>query len=210
MKELETSLRALRLANNDFINKKDEAYLLTIMAQLRALVTMGGKDMTPLLLDLSDELLIPLELYSLPPKPLKAPQELVASLYGGKTWSTKDRPDFIKYTLKEWLTAPAYFVDETMDYRTRNQVIKHISNKEGGSHYDKKVAVIIDNLRRQFRGSQNGEINGLQLFLLDVSALVFWIGTKMGYVWNCMEKGIDEKTDERIVELDYQFEELVI
>ncbi len=210
MKELETSLRALRLANIDFLQKKDDAYLLTIMGQLRALVVTGGNNMTPLLIDLSDELRIPLKLYSMPPKRISAPKGLVASIYGAKTWATKEHPGFIMYTLKEWLEAPAYFVDKTMDYRSRNQVIKHISNKEGGSHYDKEIVAIVDNLRRQFRGNKDGEINGLQLFLLDVSALVFWVGTRMGYIWNDREKGIDETTDIRIINLDKQFEELII
>ena len=180
------------------------------MGQLRALVAVGGKDMAPLLLNLSEELNIPLELYSMPPKPLKAPIGLVASIYGGKTWATKERPGFIKYTLKGWLEAPAYFVNKTRDYRTRNQVIKHISNKEGGAHYDKEIVAVVDNLRRQSRGNNERELNGLQLFLLDVSSLVFWLGTRMGYTWNDREKGVDEKTDGRITKLDHQFEALII
>ena len=204
--ELEIALRALKFAVGHFNQTKDEAYLLDIMGRLRALIAIGGKDMNPLILDLAEELNIPLEFYSYSPKSVKAGLEVVFSAYGFKTWAVKDQPGLRRYTLQEWLEVPAWFVDSTKDYRTRNQVLKHISNKEGGSHYDKKIADIVDCLRRQMGSTYDG----LQFFLMDMSALVFWQGTRMICVWNCRQNGLNEQTYHKIINLDNEFEKLYI
>jgi hypothetical protein len=104
MMELEKAIRALQLANNHFHETQDDAYLLLSQSQLRALICSGGSGMTPLLLDLSDQLVIP----------------------------------------------------------------------------------------------------------LDVSAFVYWSSMRMGYIWNCRQKSIDETTDLRISKLDAQFDALSV
>ena len=148
MSELKRALRALQLANNHFNKTQEDAYLLLTQSQLRALVCSGGSGMTPLLLDLSDQLSIPLELYSVPHQTTIPGPNMVASILGGQTWSPKPHQGMQKCTLKLWLELPAYFVDSTHDYRSREQVLKHISNKEGGAHYDNHVVAIVDCLRR--------------------------------------------------------------
>jgi hypothetical protein len=130
------------------------------------------------------------------------------SIIGGKTWATKPCAGMQKYNLKQWLEIPAYFIDSTRDYRTREQVLKHISNKEGGAHYDDQIVAIVDCMKRISKGSDKYSINGIQMFLMDLSALVYWVGTRMGFIWNCRQKSIDEKTDPRIVKLDSHFEAL--
>lgn len=211
MTELERALRALQLANNHFNETQDDAYLLLSQSQLRALVCSGGSGMTPLLLDLSDQLGIPLELYSIPHRVTIPSPNMAASIIAGKTWSPKPHNGLQKYTLEQWLKLPTYYVDLTHDYRTREQVLKHISNKEGGAHYDIQIVAIVDCLKRITGGAQDRTIwNGIQMFILDVSALVYWAGMRMGYIWNCGQKLKDEKTDPRITKLDTQFDALTI
>lgn len=210
MLELEKALRALQLANNHFQESKDDAYLLLTQAQLRALVLSGGSGMTPLLLDLSNQLGIPLELYSTPPEASTPSPNLATSIVVGKTWATRPHIGMRKYTLKQWLELPTYFIDSTRDYRTREQVLKHISNKEGGAHYDDQLVAIVDCIRRISAGNQEHAFNGIQMFLMDLSALVYWSGKRMGYIWNCRQKSINEATDPRIEKLDAQFDSLVI
>lgn len=161
--------------------------------------------MSPLLLDLSEQLSIPLEFYSYPP-PNPPSSDMLMSVFGGKTWATKFRDGMQKYTLKQWLETPAYFVDSTRDYRTREQVLKHISNKEGGAHYDDKIVAIVDCLRRFSKGNDKHHIDGVQMFLLDVSALIYWLGTRMCYSWDCRQKSISKVTDPKIIKLDAEFE----
>lgn len=204
--ELSMALRALNNSCANFNRTRDDAYLLDVMGRLRALVAMGGSNMSPLLIEIADGQGIPLEFYSHAPKPEKAPVGLAAHIYAYKTWSVKQQPNMQKYLLKEWLEAPAYFVDQTRDFRTRNQVIKHLSNKEGGSHYDKKVALIVDNLKR----TTGSNYNGIQFFLMDVSCLVYWLGTRLLFA---IEDGNNEaltEGDSRIVGLDVEFDKVRI
>ena len=210
MMELEKAIRALQLANNHFHETQDDAYLLLSQSQLRALICSGGSGMTPLLLDLSDQLGIPLELYSISHQVNIPDPNLAGAILVGKTWSPKLHNGMKKYTLKQWLELPTYYIDSTRDYRTREQVLKHIANKEGGAHYDNQIVAIVDCLKRISGGGQNRTYNGIQMFLLDISALVYWSSMRMGYIWNCRQKSIDETTDPRIAKLDAQFDALVI
>lgn len=180
VEQLKTGLRAMQNANRHFVETRDDAYLLDIMARLRALVGIGGSNMKPLLLQLSEETDIPLTIYSYPPEPEKETGNVVASIFGGKTWSPMPQDGFVKYQLKEWLNTPAYFTDTTKVYKTRNQVIKDIANNEGGSHYSEEIPHIVDTLARQTTGIGNQKIaDGLQMALLDIAPAIYWIGNKL-------------------------------
>ena len=127
LSELSLAIRALTNASEHFNKTKDEAYLLDVMGRLRALVAFGGPTMNPLLLDLADEREVALEMYSTQPKPQKAPDGLLAHAYGSKTWAVYPSNGMQKYELRDWLNAPAYYVDSTKNFRSRNQIIKHLA-----------------------------------------------------------------------------------
>jgi hypothetical protein len=209
MRELEKALRALQLANNHYFETKDDAYLLLTQAQLRALL-VSGPTMTPLLLGLSAAIGVPIEFYGLPAQPGPIKPNLLATVVSGVTWSPRPADRMVKTHLAAFLKDPFYFVPSTRDYRTREQVLKHISNKEGGAHYDEQLVAVVDTMRRafaSFKDPSGAEFvqTGIQLFLLDLSALVYWAGMRMGYVWNDRTKGLDETKDERITRIDAQF-----
>jgi hypothetical protein len=206
LNELSVALRALNNSCANFNKTRDEAYLLDVMGRLRALVAMGGQNMKPLLIEIADEQGIPLEFYSHTPKPTKAPDNLAAHIYAYKTWSINQQSNMQKYSLKEWLDAPAYFVDQTRDFRSRNQVIKHLSNTEGGSHYDTKTAAIVDNLKRT-TGSNYG---GVQFFLMDVSCLISWLGERLLLTIENRQSGLAIEDDIRISRLDEGFDNVRI
>jgi hypothetical protein len=59
-------------------------------------------------------------------------------------------------------------------------------------------------------GGGKHTFNGIQMFLLDISALVYWIGTRMRFIWNCRQNAVDEATDPRIIKIDNQFDAFAI
>jgi hypothetical protein len=176
IEQLNIALRALKNANDNYIKTKDDAYLLDLMGRLRALVGLGGQFMQPLLINISNELKIPLIFYSYPPKPKKGSKGLIASVMPGKNWSVFPKKGFVKCNLEDWLKFPAYFSDTTKEFKDRNQVLKDISNTEGGSHYTKETPHIVDVLSRW---KTSNEINGIKNFLFEISPLVFWLSNRM-------------------------------
>lgn len=168
---LKRGLRALLNANNDFSKTNDEAYLLTIQAQLRGLVATGGKSMHPLILNLSEELNIPLFIYA-PPTRAKD-KDLVFSTIVGKTWSLKKIEGCEQFTLKKWLGEEVYFAENPQNLKSRNQIIKDTSNFEGGAHYIDETPHIVDTLQRvSFSDGQNN----LTKTLLDIAEAVYCLG----------------------------------
>jgi hypothetical protein len=158
--------------------------------------------MTPLLFDLAEQISIPLEFYSISHQIETPNPDMISAAFVGQTWAPKYHEGMQKFTLKQWLELPAYFIAATRDYRTRDQVLKHISNKEGGAHYDSHIVAIVDYLSRITSGGENRITkNGIHMFLSDMSALVYWLGIRMCYIWNCRQKSIDESTDLRIKKL---------
>jgi hypothetical protein len=202
--ELNTAIRALKYAARDFNNTKDNAYLLTLKGTLRALVAMGGKNMAPLLIELSEELSIPLEFYSFPPIDNQFPSKLPVYGYCCQTWSVTPKENMIRYNLKEWLKSPAYLIDTVQEFRSRNQILKHLSNKEGGSHYDKVIVDVVDYLSR-FKGTN---FNGIQMFLMDMGSLTHWLGTRLTLIHECRSEGSDENINEKIKNIDRVFDSL--
>ncbi len=177
--ELRTSLRAIDNANDHFERTGDEAYLYDIAGRVRALVCTGGRTMSPLLIQLSKELGIELEICSLPPRKVSN-EEINASEVIGKTWSTRPKRNFRKYSLEEWFDTPIYFLRKTQVFLTRNYVIREIAEKEGGAHFDKKLTPLILQLKGVcYEIGSSKKINGTQMILLDVAPAVFFLGQSL-------------------------------
>lgn len=179
LEELDLALNSLKNANNNYFKKKEKSYLLDIMGRLRALIGLGGKYMNPLLINLSKELDIPLELFASPPPKISKSQKLVSSYTGGKTWTTQNKKGTKKYILEDWLNTPIYYAETSKQFKTRNQVLKDISNTMGGSHYDDHVPHIVDTFKRVSIGSGSQFINGIEMVLIDIAPLVYWLGKRL-------------------------------
>lgn len=174
---LKIGLRALKNANNHFRETLDSSYMLTIQSQLRGLVGMGGSKMHPLLLNLSSELNIGLELYAFVGRNKK--EKLTFSTVIGKTWSPVPVKNFKKMSLEEWLLVDDYFSDTTKQFKNRNQIIKDASNYEGGTHYLEETPHIVDSLQR-IKVSNTDNLNNT---LLDIAEAVFYLGHLLIFYW---------------------------
>lgn len=208
MKELEDSLNLLKIANNEFCNKK-KCSLLVIMAQLRALICTGNNhNYTPLLLNLSEELEIPLEIYVQSQD--YDTQDLCAVIKGSKNWFINNYKEREKMLLKEWLNMNSYYISRTKEFKSRNELIKVISNKQGGSHYDNMIHNFVDELNRQTIGDNESdeENNGVEIMLLDVASAVYFTGMKMGYMWYDLQNELNPVEDPRIIELYNNFRDI--
>jgi hypothetical protein len=136
MAELEASSRLIHKCMQPFHNERDDCYLVGVLSQLRALVSFNPREprekrraLKPLLLDLADRAGVPLELFSIPPKPEHGPKGLVGAILASKTWSVSPVPGYQKYALEEWPLAPAYHVDSKYIYKPRNDVIRQLTEK---------------------------------------------------------------------------------
>ncbi len=209
VKELNRALKALMNANNNFDTTHDDSYLLTTEAQLRGLVCRTRKN-KPLLLELAKELKLPLDFYSAPPPSNPPPPDLAIHITMGKSWSVKPRRLLIKYTLDEWLSTPAFFTDSSREYQPRNAILERIANKDGGTHYDEKIDPIVDYMQRQTLSIGDKHFDGIQLFLLDISALVYWQGSRLIHLLRCRETGIYSFQDKELIILDNHFDKVTI
>ena len=185
---------------------RDEAYLLSVKATLRSLVATGGRSLTPLLIDIAENLQIPLEFYALPAKSGAPRAGLVASVRAWRSWHVFQRPDLDKFTLRGWLLSPAYFIDRTHQYATTNDVLRQLAETDGGAHFDLDIKNIVDSLRR----SAGSRYDGVQFFLVELSALVFWLGKRLLLVHDRRLKGLDFSHDAEICEHDKEFDALII
>jgi hypothetical protein len=101
--------------------------------------------------------------------------------------------------------ARAYYIHETRNYRNRNQLLKHLSDTEGGSHYHRELVPVVNMLKR-VKGSK---LNGVQMFLIDMSALVYWLGKRLLYIWECKKEGaLPLPMDKNLRKLDETFDRL--
>ena len=208
IQELKIALRALQHGINNFHKSGDEAHLLGVKATLRALVALGGRTMSPLLLELASELNLPLEFYSAPPEEQEDlnPNVNTVQVKASKTWSINPLQGLQKYSLEEWLESPAYLISKTQEFRCRNDVLRQISEGEGGAHFDKKIKIIVDELQRQ----SGSRYNGIQFFLVDMSALVYWLGQSLVIIYECIQSGMDINSNKELQNLRNNFQELHI
>lgn len=100
----------------------------------------------------------------------------------------------VKYNLVGWLESPAYLVDSNKEFLSRNQILKHLSNKEGGSHYDKVIVEVVDYLKR-FKGTN---FNGVEMFFMDLGSLTHWLGARLILTYAGRSEGVDENKNEKI------------
>ncbi len=206
--ELKTALKAIEYGIEAFHKNQDDAHLLGVKATLRALVAIGGRTMTPLLLDLASEVNVPLEFYSRPPEENNNinPNVKTARILTGKSWSINPQQGLQKYTLYEWLKSPSYFISKSQEFRSRNDVLRQISESEGGAHFDKNIKIIVDELQRQ----SGSRYNGIQFFLVDISALVYWLGQSLIITYECLQKGNNPSVSNELKNLNDYFQELHI
>ena len=85
-------------------------------------------------------------------------------------------------------------------------LLRKISEGEGPSHYDRVIKEIVDELQRQ----SGSRYNGIQFFLVELSALVYWLGKRLLFCIDCNTRGIDSSNDEDIKKLDEYFNNLHI
>lgn len=166
---LKMGLTALRNANNHFRETTDHSYLLTVQSQLRGLVGIGGKSMHPLLINLSKELEIQLEMYAFT---ASLSESRTSSTVIGRTWSSLPINGFIKIKLEDWLLSEDFFAIGSRQFKNRNQIIKDASNFEGGTHYLEEIPHIVESLK----GEKIGNLDNLTATLLDIAEAVFYLG----------------------------------
>ena len=133
--------------------------------------------MHPLLINLSEELEIPLAIYSYAPIEEKDTEKTLGIAVIGKTWSTMPCAGFVFYTLKDWMLSPIYYSD--VGYKNRNQIVKDYANNMGPSHYTDEVPHSIETLRRMPMKTEGSPHDGVILALCDISEAVLWLGKRL-------------------------------
>lgn len=164
IKRLETDLSNLEQSISDFQKSNDEIYLLNIAANLSALVCINGSSMHPLLLDLAEDLNIPLGIFSIPQKGDKPNQKLLLSLVGERTWNTKPEKRWVKYSLNDWMQIPFYHSNGSKEYRSRNQILQNISYNEAETSQPLSKQLNYDDMLSA---------------LFDISQAVLWLGSRL-------------------------------
>jgi hypothetical protein len=207
--ELDAALAHMAALTRHFHESRQGHYLLGVLTQLRALVAfdpMGrSQTLNPLLLKTAEKYNIGLNLYSRPPESKKGEPGLIGSVLAYKTWSVLPQGGFQRFTLREWLLAPAYHNDKTNEYESRNKLIRDMANKSA-AHYDDHVTTSADSVRRGFGSRYSGD----QFFIIDTSAAVYYLGARFFRVWNVLTDGLDPATDTRVTTLDAEFQALKI
>ncbi len=174
--ELETALRNLEISYTCARESNDKADLLNISASLSVLVCTGGSSMRPLLLDISDAFSIPLEIFSLPLKAKQPSKQFLLSIIDGRTWNTKPEDGLIKYSLRDWIEIPLFYVDETKQHFSRQEMISNIS-LANEAHHSSEMHDLDDSFFSQWRLSEQN-YDGFAATLLDVAAAVLWLGNR--------------------------------
>lgn len=208
LKQLEVALRSLQNANRHYVESRDPAYLLDMMGRLRALVCTGGPYMNPLLLDLMDESGISVPLYSWSSSVRTLAEKSVYAVILGKTWQVFPYKDYVKYSFANWLTEPFYFSEVDRVHYSRNDVIKRISNTQGGAHYDLKVPFLVDKLANVQINQCRLEETMVEHVLKDVAMATFWAGTKFLLMIKKRVSDGSVDIDGMIESLDNEFEML--
>ncbi len=124
------------------VEAREEAHLVPVVGQLRALLVSSGQ--TPLLLDLAQELNFALEFYSIPLDYLE--NDEMAKVMGptgiqwtGDSLSPQAVPPLIrqKVAMKDWLASTQVVVGQQKI--SGEELLKMVANKLGGAHYDTKL-----------------------------------------------------------------------
>lgn len=176
---LEELKGAINLLNDALDNIKigRKEYYEILSGQLRSLICTGNQ--TPLLLDIANELKIPLICYSgrslddekalgLPIPVLSLPMHLVDIVPFEPT-------GHIEYEFSTWLKTPFLVVD-SVSFSAQDIIKKH-ANKRGGSHYDKLIPLDMSKIEniRYFKTAEYHQ-NEIEKYLIKISMLVIYFG----------------------------------
>lgn len=208
--ELKNSLEAIENANNDFCKTGKESYLLTIIGQCRVLAGSGERNMKPLLINLMNDLEIYPIFYSIPPKTIldksNTNNNLVEHCYLNRTWYVDESSDspLFKTHLEPWMGIPYQFMDifKGRKFYTRNDILRGISDKHGGGHYDPDISEYVEILERT---STSNNLNGIKIFLLDIASAIVYSGEQLlnMYEANCLN--VDYNTFQKYIQTKNKF-----
>lgn len=178
LEELRQALIVIEHGLRAAVEAGEEAHLVPVVGQLRALLVSSGQ--TPLLLDLARQLDFPLEFYSIPLDFLD--NEQIAEILGptriqwtGDSLSAKPVPPPIKQkvTMKAWLASTQVVVGRKKISGER--LLKMVANKLGGSHYDPtlppELAAILP--------FELGGVTSFYLTLIRLGQVVVHLGRKL-------------------------------
>ena len=204
-KELKNSLEAIENANNDFCQTGKESYLLTIIGQCRVLAGSGERNMHPLLINLMNDLEIYPIFYSFPPKTIldnpdsnSNKDSLVGHFYLNRTWYVDDsaKSPLFETHLKPWMMTPYQFMDisKRRKFYTRNDILRGVSDKHGGGHYDPDISEYVEYLERI---SSSNNLNGVKIFLLDVASAIVYTGEQLINIYEANRLNKNYNNDQR-------------
>jgi hypothetical protein len=141
----------------------------------------------------------------MPPKPEHGPSGMAGAILAYKTWAPQPKDGFQRYTLREWMGTRAYHLDTKNTYFNRNDLVRQLTEKSA-VHYDEDVGELADTMRRNF----GSNYNGVQFFIVDTAAAVFYCGAKFLRTRDVTLRGEDVATDPGLAKLDKEFDELRI
>lgn len=177
--ELKTSLDQIKDIYESFI-LKNKAHNINLLAGIARMLLCRGTNAHPLLLEIMNEFKIQPIIYSFPEQ---TNPHLIHSLYNDISWGVVPRPNLnIPYLFEKWLNIPAYVlsIDSGIQRFNRIKLIKHIADKHGGAHYDRDISPLYDNLSETYisvgKEPNKRKMTGIQLFLLDISMAIHYIG----------------------------------
>ena len=231
IQELTTALDSMtmsltKIRNPEYVTDRN-AHIYNLMSPLRALIAQGGKNFRPRLLRLAAETNTLLQFYAAPEEGLaftwevKIPAEhrsyfsptgYAPNFIFKKCWSPKPKPGFRQTTLADWMGATIY-LDGKREY-TRNELLRGITDKDGGGHLDDTQDFLSYTLEQRFLSFESTDeesaVRGKDLFLIDLAALTTLLGKRMLLILSCREKGVDETQCEELNSLDRESDEFQV
>ncbi|MDD5253330.1 MAG: hypothetical protein PHW44_05500 [Candidatus Omnitrophica bacterium] len=119
------------------VKSGDLKYFKVISSQLRALICLGSRSLTPLLINLAKEKNVALFCYGPSTRSSDTDGFTVLKISSFFVGLLPFSPANQKYELNNWLSSP--FVRLGNMIYTPNEVIRMVAEKEGGAHYDDKL-----------------------------------------------------------------------
>lgn len=177
--ELKNSLDQIKDIYESFI-VSHKAHSINLLAGIARMLLCRGRNSHPLLLDIMNELKIQPIIYGFPEQVVS---NAIHSLYNDMSWGVVPRTNLnTPYLFEKWLNVTAYAFSITGGVQKVNriQLIKHIADKHGGSHYDPEISPLYDNLSDAVisvgKDDKKMKFTGIQLFLLDIAMAIHYVG----------------------------------
>lgn len=181
-RELEDGISLLK-EDLESYKSGDKKQIKPISAQLRALICFGSRSLNPLLINLAEEKGINLECYGPPSldEELSLLKNPVLIVTPGRLIATEWKPGLTKYTFKEWLDTPIFFLSKELGTYTPNEVIRAAAEKLGGVHYDEEIPLKIKNLQGMVWHTKNGTVkyDEIERLLIQTAEIVVYFGNKV-------------------------------